>query len=101
MRAPFSYITEKELVYAVVLSFLLLFLSFISFMRFEPTEMEGFYSALYGFPFPCMRTTSSIVYWFAHDVEILWSGLVLDFILYFLLSLTIVFLVVTLREKYF
>lgn len=101
MRTPFSYMTQKELVYASILSFLLLFLSFICYIRIEPTEFPELYYALYGFPLAWFRTKSHVTLYFVHEIEILWLELFLDFIIYFLLSLALVYVVATLREKYF
>lgn len=100
MINPFDYVTEKDLVYASILGFLLLFLSFTVYVRFEPTELPGVYYASYGYPFGWVRTKSHLTYWFIHDVEILWQELFLDFIVWFLLSLILIYAWGILREKY-
>lgn len=91
-------ITEKHLVYTTILTGLFTFLSFVFVIRVEPTEIEGIYAFTYGFPIGWLRIESHTSYYFIHEPYILWVGLVLNIIVYFLLSFMLVYLAVKLKE---
>lgn len=99
MKKPLDLISIKELAYVAILTFLLTFLSFVACVRTEPAEWPpGGLLILYGFPFGWVKIKTHLSYSFLHEVEIIWTGLVLDLILYFLLSFVLVYVAARLGE---
>jgi hypothetical protein len=102
----------RELVLCFILTALLLFLAFIAHTRLSTVEITiraGTYPVhiqYYGFPFemigilaPIGNTEISVVYTSREgSLQILWGGLILNFILYFLLAFAIVYLGKKLRR---
>jgi len=89
------FVTEKEFIYIVILSSFFTFLSFIGHIRTEPSptfEIDGLYVSYYGFPLEWFKIRSNLRFsWYTvTKFEILWAGLALDLILYFLFSLVLV-----------
>jgi len=84
-------LTLKEFAFIIILTYLFAFLSFVGYVRVEPSRR--IYDTLvfnYGFPLAWLQvTTLSIVY--VLDVAILWIPLALDVMLYFLASLALVY----------
>lgn len=99
MKKMLDLISLKDLVYVGILTLLFTFLSFVACVRTEPAEWPpGVFFLLYGFPFGVVKIKTHPSYWFLHEVEIVWTGLVLDLILYFLLSFVLVYIVARLIE---
>ena len=95
----FSRVEEvrlKEFIYICTLTFLFSFLSFIGYVRTEPAELYGLFVIHYGFPLKWLEvlTTMSFVY----NVTIIWTALILDFILYFLLAYAVIYGVTRLKS---
>ncbi len=88
-----SLITFKEFVYVAILTFLFVFLSFILYIRTVSVgqDEEGLllFSVHYGFPMEWLEVLTTVRY--VIRVNVIWITLILDFILYFLLSFAIVY----------
>lgn len=86
----------NEFVYICILTFLFAFLSFIGYVRTEPAIFPGSFISRYGFPLRWLEvlTTINLVY----NVTVIWTALILDFILYFLLAFAIIYGVTRLRS---
>lgn len=80
----------KEFVYVCILTFLFAFLSVIGYVRTEPsTILEGYSVYHYGFPLGWLEVLVSVD--FVRSLSVIWTALILDFILCFLLALVIVY----------
>jgi predicted small integral membrane protein len=104
---------EKELVTALVLTGAFLFLAFLGHTRFTTIALVDehgvtwtIHVSYYGYPYEMIRILNPIggeqaygaLFAGAGLIQLLWSGLVLDFALYFLLAFAIVYLVKKLRR---
>jgi len=101
-----NYIQTRELILVILLTGLLLFLSFIGHTKFSTTEItiEGekhtIYVSYYGFPCEMIGILNPITgmeyYWVWQSggglIRVLWEGLLLNSILYFLVSLAVIYL---------
>lgn len=92
-------LTFRETVIVILLTYLFGFISFVGYVRVEPSKIVT-YDALifnYGFPLAWLQVkTLSIVY--VYDVFVLWIPLVLDIVLYFFAALSIVYGIARLRR---
>lgn len=99
MKKMLDFVSEKELIYIAILTLLFNFLSFVACVRTEPAEWPpGVFFILYGFPFVWVKIKTHPSYWFLHEVEIIWTGLVLDLMLYFLLAFVLVYIAARVSE---
>ncbi len=99
-----SYIQTRELIMILLLTAVFLVFSFVAFTKFTVIEIAvggGKYPihiSYYGFPFTMIGILNPITgmdqYWIYRSgeglLQILWEGLLLNFVLYFLLAFTIV-----------
>lgn len=109
-------IQEEELIITLLLTALFLFLSFIGYTRFStaeitiikyqgtvwetPPETHTIHISYYGFPFAMVGVLNPLGsmenFWIEfYDrglMQILWGGLFVDFVLYFLLGFAIVYM---------
>jgi hypothetical protein len=103
----------RELVTALVLTGVFLFLAFLGYTRFTTIDLVDtkgvtwtIHVSYYGFPFEMVRLLNPIggetaygaLFAGAGLIQILWGGLVLNFALYFLLAFAIVYLSKKLRR---
>lgn len=87
-------LTFKDSVYVMILTGLFTFLSFIAFIRVEPTELTeiaGIYAYVYGFPLGWLRVEAPATTPLYLKQYFLWPAFILDVILYFLLSFALVY----------
>lgn len=110
-----NYMQTKELILSLLLTGLFLFLSIVGYTQLSTTEITivgpGFreshiiHIVYYGFPLEMIGVLNPIgemeYYWVYVSgsglTRILWNGLFLNFVLYFLLAFTIVYLFRRLR----
>lgn len=91
-------LTLKQFIYVSILTWLFTFISFIGFVRTEPTEVVGWYVLRYGFPLKWLEVTAAMpITFIPAKAQILWLMLGLDIALYFLLSLVLVYACVHVR----
>lgn len=110
-----NYMQAKELIISFLLTGVFLFLSFVGYTRFStaeitiieyqgtiwesPPETHTIHISYYGFPFGMVGVFNPLGsmenYWMGfYDgglIQILWGGLFLDFVLYFLLAFAIIY----------
>lgn len=101
-----NYMESKDYVLTFLLTILFLFFSFVGYTRFAVTEIidkwgvpHNIHISYYGFPFEMIGILNPIgtmenYYLKISDiglVRILWSGVFINFILYFLLALILVY----------
>jgi len=101
-----SYVQGKELIVCFLLTILFLFLSFVGYTKLSTTEIteitgitHTIHISYYGFPFQMVGILNPLTetenYWVYHSREglfrIIWGGFLLNFVLYFLLALILVF----------
>lgn len=110
-----NYMQERELIISLLLTVIFLFLSFVGYTRLStaeitiiehqgtpwesPPETHTIHISYYGFPFEMVGVFNPLGstenYWMGfYDgglIQILWGGLFLDFVLYFLLAFAIVY----------
>ena len=79
----------KESVYICVLTFLFAFVSFIGYVRTEPAARYGFFVSRYGFPLEWLEVFLSVT--MVLNVRVIWTALILDFTLYFVLAFAIIY----------
>jgi len=96
-------LTLKETVFVFILTYVFGFLSFIGYVRVEPSTLEiipgrmtNFLVSKYGFPLAWFLvrhsfSTISLRVRGIYDVTILWPSLALDFMMYLLMSLALVY----------
>lgn len=90
--SDYFFLTFKEFVLAIILTFFFIFLSFVFHTRTEPGADVGSIYVYFGFPMEWFRIVAMLESWYATYtcVEILWSGLAINIILFFLLSVVVV-----------
>jgi hypothetical protein len=101
-----DYIESRDYILAFLLTLLFLFFSFVGYTRFAVTEIvdkwgtsHSIHISYYGFPFEMVGILNPIgtmenYYLKISDislVRILWNGLFLNFIIYFLLAFILVY----------
>lgn len=90
----YMFLTSKEFVYVAILTPFLIFVSFITHTRAEPGAYPGFIVLYFGFPLEWFRIHANFGSWSAaanlRAFEILWAGLVVDVIVFALLSIFLV-----------
>lgn len=104
------YLDRKDYIIILLLTFLFLLISFVSYTELSTTEISVtletgvlkyiVHIAYYGFPFKMigiLTPLSDIEYfWIYHSgsgiIRVLWGGLLLDFVIYFALSFILVYL---------
>ena len=88
----YVFLTSKDLVYVAILTAFLTFVSFIIHVRAEEGAIEGFVVVYFGFPLEWFRINANIGAWYStlSKFEILWVGLVVDVIMFVLLSIFLV-----------
>lgn len=96
-RIP-TLVTQKELIYITILAIFFTFLSFIFYVRVEPTQILGIYFFLYGFPLEFLKIRSGVTHSYKRAVEIMWGGLIFDLALYFLVAFILVYTAKRLNE---
>lgn len=114
-----NYMQERELVISFLLTGVFLFLSFVGCTKFSTTEItvvvyqdvgpetHTVHISYYGFPFEMVGmlnplTTMERYYLSKFEaglLQIFWGGIVLNFVLYFLLVFTLVYLFRRWRSK--
>jgi len=93
-----TFISFKDVVYIGILTAFFSFLSFILYVRTEPTPIYGVFDLHYGFPLEWLTVTSLVGgTGFKERIRIEYAALFLDVFLYFLLSIIIVYLVMRLK----
>jgi hypothetical protein len=106
-----NYMQFRELVLSFLLTVIFLFLSFVGHTRLSTTEItvgeitHTIHISYYGFPSEMIGILNPITemenYWVyqseAGVIRIIWSGLFLNVVLYFLLAFTLVYLFRRLR----
>jgi len=93
-------LTLKEVVFIMILTYLLGFLSFIVYVKVVPSKV---YSADiiilgYGFPLEWLQVKSTLRGYYAYDVGVLWISFAFDVMLYFLASFALVYGIARLRR---
>jgi len=104
---------SRELVTALILTVIFLFIAFLGNTRFTTIDLVDehgmtwtIHVSYYGFPFEMTRILNPIgsetaygaLFAGAGLVQILWSGLILNFALYFLLAFVVVYVAKKLRR---
>jgi len=86
-------LTFKEAIFIIILTYLLGFISFVAYVRVEPSRLrtEEVVIFNYGFPLEWLQMISITSPFYVVDVAILWISLALDIMLYFLVSLALVY----------
>ena len=106
-----NYMETKELVYSFLLTMLFLVLAFLASTRLTTTQIkvaDGYHDVFvsyYGFPFEMIGILTPLTemewVWISNSgsglLRMLWGGLLLDFLLFFLLSFAIIFLIKRLK----
>lgn len=114
-----NYMQARELISSILLTGVFLFSSFVGHTRFSTTEItiiekqvvgpetHTIHISYYGFPFGMMGVLNPLGfmenYWVGFYegglVQIFWDGLFLNFVLYFLLALAIVYVLKRLSSR--
>jgi len=93
----------RKFVYICILTFLFAFLSFIGYRRTEPAGTSSRGARLlvshYGFPFEWLEVLFSLLPYLVRGVRVIWVALILDFILYLLLALVILYGTTRLKSR--
>jgi len=86
-------LTEKELVYVIILTFVFAFAILIGYVRTEPHPLhseERWILVHFGFPFEWLTLTTNVEAILSQHTRVSFVALLLDFIVYFLLAFVIV-----------
>lgn len=88
----YVFLTFKELVYVVILTAFLIFVSFIAHVRTDVGTLPGFVVIYFGFPLEWFKINANLGSWYTSlsKFEILWTGLAADVIVFVLLSIFLV-----------
>jgi len=85
-------LSEKEFVYAVILTFVFAFAILIGYVRSEPHPQypKEWILVHFGFPFEWLTLTTNVSAILSQHTQVSFVALVLDFIVYFLVAFVIV-----------
>ena len=96
-------LTLREAIIMIILTYVLIFLSFIGYVRVETSKIEVWDTVIFSYGFP-LEWFQMFYYYplhqtYAINVDIVWISLALDVLLYFLLSFALVYGVIRLKSK--